>query len=309
MTATAVAQKQTLADHLSELRNRLAVSLLVFICGGTVGYVYRSKLITLLRQPLGESLYYTTPAGGFNFVMKISFMVGLAVAIPVLLYNAVKFVQPAVGAKLKNKHIYTVAAIAFLLTASGAAFAFLSVVPMSLHFFKSFRDSNVNTIISANEYLGFVANCVITFMLIFQVPLIVMFIDKIKKISIRRMFKYEKYVVVGSLVVALILPFTYDPLTQFLVAVPIIALYNVSIILVGIVHWRTKKKRSVQARKISNKRPQAAPYPRQPHVITPKVSTQKSVVKTHPGRGKSIEGIIHQRPSNTNRPNTSNHKK
>lgn len=252
MVDNVLSPPQTFYNHLSEIRKRLAWSALFFIIGSSVGYLARDYLITLLKKPLNESLYYTTPAGSFNFVMKISVMVGLSVALPIFVYNLVAFVRPAFTEQLTKKTVKTISFLSVFLAILGAIFAFFLVVPMSLSFFQGFSEGDLKPLIAADNYLTFVINCIISFVLIFQTPLIVLFIDRIKPIPPKKLFKYERHVIVGSLVLALILPFTYDPLTQFLIAIPIIVLYNLAIILVWLIHRKTNNKLNIA--KISNQK-------------------------------------------------------
>lgn len=235
-------QQLTLHEHIHELRRRLFWSVLVFLAGGTIGYVVHKPLIALLRRPLHETLYYTSPAGGFNFVMKICMMVGLALAVPVLVYNLIEFVRPAFGADMHKRQAHAMAALSFVLALSGIIFGFFVVVPMSLKFFHGFSGNGIQSLLSATDYLEFVTNHLITFIIIFQLPLILLFIDRIKPLPPKTLLKYDKHIIIGAAAISLILPFTYDPVSQFLVGLPIVVLYNLTIILVFFRH--RKKGRS-----------------------------------------------------------------
>lgn len=248
---------QTLGDHIKELRGRLTKVALLFVLGASVGYAFHDYFIEMLKRPLHEKLYYTSPAGGFNFVMKICLVFGLIIALPALVYNIIDFIRPAFKGEIKKSTVRLVALLSFILALSGGVFAFLCVVPMSLRFFQNFTDG-VTALLSANDYLSFVINCVISFMVIFQAPLVVLFIDKIKPLTPSKLFKYEKHVIVGSLAAALVLPFTYDPMTQFFIAIPIVALYNLSIFFVFFTH---SKRKRVQKRAHAHARKQHQPKP------------------------------------------------
>ncbi len=232
----------TFAEHIHELRRRLTWPALLLIVGGTVGYIFRSGIITSLRAPLNQTLYYNTPAGGFNFIMKVCFMLGLALAIPALVYNIISFIEPAVGKAITRRLIAFVTILSLTLGLAGAAFAYLWVLPMSLKFFGDIHINGISPLISADDYLNFALSCIITFIILFQIPLLVLFINHIKPMSPRKLLKYEKYVIVGSLALALVLPFTYDPITQFLIAVPIIVLYNLSVLMVWLANRRRRGK-------------------------------------------------------------------
>jgi sec-independent protein translocase protein TatC len=243
MDGQVIEPKLTFAGHLQELRRRLTWPALILLVGSSVAYLFHNRLISFLKAPLHQTLYYNSPAGGFNFIMKICFITGLTLAIPVLIYNLISFIEPAVDKKITRRLITMVTLLSLTLGLAGAAFAYYGALPMSLHFFGNINISGVNPLISANDYLNFALTCILTFIILFQLPLLVLFINHIKPFPPGKLLKYEKYVIVGSLAIALVLPFSYDPLTQFLIAVPIIVLYNLSIMLVYVAnHGRWGKK-------------------------------------------------------------------
>lgn len=269
---------QTLGDHITELRGRLTKVALLFMVGAAVGYAFHDYFIEIIRRPLHEKIYYTSPAGGFNFVMKICLVFGLIIALPALVYNIVDFIRPAFSREIKKSTVRFVSLLSLLLALAGGIFAFTLVVPASLHFFQNFSDG-VSALINANDYLSFVINCVISFMVIFQAPLIVLFIDHIKPLTPSKLLHYEKHVIVGSLAAALVLPFTYDPMTQFLIAIPIVMLYNLAIIFVLFTHTKRKRiHKKAAARAHRSPLQQAAQA--STHQPVPKLQPQPAPAKT-----------------------------
>lgn len=231
----------TLGDHLRELQLRFLACGGVLTVAGVVVFQFYTQILAFLTAPLGEHLYYTSPAGGFTFVMKICMAGALIITVPFIFFNAIMFIRPAFKDILSLKKVAFVTTTSTVLALSGAAFAYYCILPGSLIFFKGFRVSGLSALISADSYLSFLTSMIITFILIFQIPLIIGFIDTIKPLSPRKLLKLEKYVVIGSLVIALLAPFTYDFVTSILIAVPIIVLYNLSIGLVMLQH-ATKRK-------------------------------------------------------------------
>jgi sec-independent protein translocase protein TatC len=235
----AVTQIQPFKEHVAELRQRIMVAVTVAFIGVSIGYAFHDLLIKWLSTPLHQRLYYTSPSGGLQFTMQICIFAGVILALPVAVYELVCFVQPAVKPRgrayliRRSKTIEFIAA-SYLLALFGAAFAYFLVLPTALHFFASFNSSEVQSFITADKYFSFVVNCIGVFAAIFQLPLILLFINRIRPISTSKMRKYRKAVIIGSFLVALVLPFAYDPLTQFLMALPIIVLYELSIILIAL---------------------------------------------------------------------------
>jgi len=229
----------TVNDHIRELLMRFLIVAVTMIVVGIVIYFFYAPILAFLSSPLKAPLYYTTPAGSFTFIMKICFMGALTITIPALTYNLIMFVRPAFGSNLPIKSVYLTAFYSALLSFAGAAFAFYIILPGSLQFFAGFQVKGLNALISADSYLNFVTNIIVTFVIMFQLPLLIAFIDRIKPLQPRNLLKYEKWVVVGSLVVAILAPFTYDFVTSILIAVPIIVLYNLSILMVVFNHARS----------------------------------------------------------------------
>lgn len=229
-------QATKLQDHVRELLMRLFASFITLVIASFVVYAYYEPILEFLRSPLGAPLYYSNPAGSFAFVMKICFMGALIITIPVLAYNLIMFVRPAFEKAVSLRRVISTALFSAFLAISGAAFAFVVILPNSLRFFEGFQVSGLNALISADSYLGFVTNIIITFIIMFQLPLLITFIDHIKPIKPSKLLKWEKWVFLGSSSIALLAPFTFDMITMVLIALPIIALYNLSIALVLVQH-------------------------------------------------------------------------
>ncbi len=229
----AITQPATkLSDHIRELKVRVFISVIALSLAGSLVYIFYGPLIELLRSPLGFPLYYNTPAGSFTFIIRVCLMGGLAIAMPVLVYNLVMFAQPAFTKTVTKKRVYTTAIMSSVLAISGAVFAFTCILPGTLHFFGGYQIGGITALISADSYLNFVINIIVTFILVFQLPLLISFIDIIKPLKPKKLFNYEKWVILGSLIISLIVPFSYDIVTSLLVALPIVVLFNLSIVII-----------------------------------------------------------------------------
>lgn len=231
-------------DHIRELRTRIIVCAVVLIIGGVVGYLFYTPILEWLRSPLGTNLYYSTPAGSFNFILKVSSMVGILAAVPFIIFQLIMFIQPVFKEKLSTKRVlfYTIASI--FLAIAGACFAFYAILPGALKFFAGFQVAGLSALIDANNYLNFVINAIVTFIIVFQIPLLMVIIDRIKPISPKKLFAAEKYVVLAGLLVSLVVPFALDITTCLLIASPIIILYNISVGVIVIRHFAAQRKRA-----------------------------------------------------------------
>lgn len=228
----------TVRNHIHELQIRLFVPFITLLIAGCAVYAFYEPILKLLSTPLGSSLYYSNPAGGFAFIMKICFTGGLIVAIPALVYNLIMFARPAFSKIISTNQVIKTTIFSTILAIAGAIFAYICVLPGALHFFSGFQVDGLNALISADDYLKFVTNIIITFVIVFQIPLLITFIDKIKPLQPQKLLKMEKWVILGSLIIALLVPFTYEFVTSLLIALPIVLLYNLSIVLVLIQHYK-----------------------------------------------------------------------
>ena len=235
-------QPSTLQGHFRELLMRLFAIILVLLVAGIVVYIFYEPVLAFLGSPLNAPLYYNSPAGGFTFVMKICLTGALIFTIPIILYNGIMFIRPVFSKLVSMKKIFFTAGSSTVLALSGAAFAFYCIVPESLSFFKGYQVSGLNALISADSYLNFITGIMTMFALIFQIPLIITFIDHIKPFNISKLLKADKWVILGSLIITLIQPFTYDLLTSLFIAFSIIGVYNLAIITVSIQHTREKQR-------------------------------------------------------------------
>jgi len=243
-------------DHIRELERRLLVVFVLLVAAGVTSYFYYHQILDILRAPLHQELYYTTPVGSFAFIMRICMIGGIAVAIPAIIYNLLMFVRPAFSKPMQRGMIILVTLASLGLAALGALFSYSVILPGALHFFGGFSVDGLSALISADNYLNFVINALIVFMLMFQLPLIITIIDRMKPLQMKKLFKAERWVILGSLVVALLVPFAMDLSVSLLISLPIILLYNLSIAIVAVRHSLTKKSKPVkQSKEVNIKSP------------------------------------------------------
>jgi sec-independent protein translocase protein TatC len=283
---------KTFHQHLLELRTRVLWVVLAVIVSATIGFSLRIPIVNILQRPLGAPLYYTNPAGSFTFAMNISVLVSLFIALPVIVYQLLRFIEPALSNKIRKGLMAKVIAISFALASAGVVFGCYVIVPLSLSFFAKYSSSQLKPLILSDSYLSYLINNLVVFALVFQLPLIILFIDRMKPLTPSGLLRYQRHVIVGALVIALILPFTYDPITQFVVALPIVLLYYLSVLLV----WRAGKKREKLVHKARKRAAVITPEP--VAVVTPTLPAPEPAVITAAGPvRRSIDGIAY-RPTN-----------
>lgn len=248
MSQAAVAQQQlTVLEHLHELWLRLISSVVVAFIGGGVAYFFRLQIINFLQRPLHEKLYYTSPMGSFQFVMQVCLLVGVILALPMLIYNVLRFIEPAFEKQFSKGLLFGVLLSSLTLAALGVAFGYYLTLPFALRFFSSVGTSTLHPLISVNEYFSFILGYLATFAIVFQLPLLLLFINHITPFKPGGLTKWRKHVYVGSFAISLIMPSSPDPLSQVSLAIPIIALYELSILLT----WKVNRNKYRHDRRIA----------------------------------------------------------
>lgn len=227
------------SSHLNELRNRLLLILGFLLLGTIVGYFLHDHILILLVRPLDKPLYYSSPAGGLDFTLRLSFLFGLIASVPILVHQLLEFARPALPLNFKRR-LKAVLLASCLLVFAGMAFAYFVSLPAALYFLDTFSNSDVHSLISTTEYFSFVSRYILGFSFLFQLPLVMLVINKIQVIPLKTLMHYQKWVVLSSFVVAAILTPTPDVFNQLLMAIPLILLYQVSVALIWLVNRRAK---------------------------------------------------------------------
>lgn len=228
-------KKYPFSTHLNEVRSRLLVVLFFLLAGTVVGYLLHEQILSILLLPFDQPLYYSSPAGGLDFILQLSFFFGGLVSIPVFVYQVLKFIEPAVSTKFR-KSLPQIVCISCLLLVCGMSFAYFVSLPAALYFLDRFNTNQVQSLISTTEYFSFMTRYIFGFGLVFQVPLMLVTINSIKKISTRALMSYQRWVILSSVVLAAILTPTPDLFNQLIMAVPLILLYEVSILILIVIN-------------------------------------------------------------------------
>jgi sec-independent protein translocase protein TatC len=241
-----VAEKQTFIEHLEELRKRLIVSLIAIGIGFIICYIFSKEIFSFLMMPLqralpsGATMIFTTPAEAFFTYMKVGLLVGVFAASPIVLYQIWLFVAPALYSHEK-RYVIPFVSSSTILFIGGAAFGYFIVFPAFAKFFMHFATDFILPAPRLKESFSFCAMLLITFGLTFELPLFIFFLARVGVIDSRMLARNRKYVIILIFIVAAILT-PPDPLSQVMMAVPLVALYEVSIWVARIFGKKQKKK-------------------------------------------------------------------
>lgn len=230
----------TLVEHLEELRKRVVRIIVVSILAIGVSFVFASDLLAYIVEPV-DSLVILTPGEGFFATLRLAIMMGLALASPFIIYQLVAFILPALT-KQERKYLYVLLPFGYILFWAGVLFAYFAIVPYVYRFFIGFTyEGLMEPYISVSSYLGFVLGVIIPFGIIFELPILVSLLTLIGLVTPDILKKYRKYAILLVFVVAAF--FTPpDPISQGLMAGPLILLYEFSIWISKIVYKRRLRR-------------------------------------------------------------------
>lgn len=231
--------KMPITSHLEELRKRLVRSLIAIGLGMGICYNFKERLFEILTWPLSTAMpknsymiFTSLPEAFFNY-LKISFFAGLMLASPYVLLQVWKFVSPGLY-QSEKKYVFPFVIVATVLFASGVAFCYFLVLPPAFRFFTDFSTDFLRPMLSVKEYLSLSLKLLLVFGLMFEIPVFLFFLAKLGVITPAQLAKKRKYAILIVFIAAAILTPTPDAVTQILMAIPMIVLYEVGIIVIRV---------------------------------------------------------------------------
>lgn len=230
-------------DHLEELRSRLIWMAVAVLTLSVAGFFIVTELdvIGLLKRPITPlvpegMLLFTSPTEPMTVTLKLSFVIGFVLALPIVVYHVWAFLSPALFEREKKVLIPALLG-AFLLFLLGVAMAYFLVLPLALRFLLGFQTQALAPIITIGEYLRFATRLILAFGVIFELPLVTLLLSLLGIINAGTLRRYRRHAIVGvSVLSALLTP--ADVGTMLMMMGPLLLLYEVSILLVAAVDRR-----------------------------------------------------------------------
>lgn len=226
-------KKIPFGSHIQELRRRVyyvAISIVLFGC---FTYAIERKLIDWLIAPAGDQKFiYTSPAGGLDFLFRVVVYGGLVFSLPVIIYNVLRFIQPLISST-SNRFIVLGTLASAVLGIIGMVFGYFIGLPTALHLlFNQFVNVQVQPLVTIQSYLSFVIVYMVGSALLFQLPLIVILINRIRPLKPRSLMRYQRWVILISFIMASLMNPSPNLLSQVMIAGPIILSYQLAILIV-----------------------------------------------------------------------------
>jgi len=225
----------TLAEHLAELRRRLVISVLAFVAGATVAFIFYPHILHWLQEPYCRvagrrhcGLYITGPLDGLSLRVKVAAYGGLFIASPVILWELWRFITPGLR---RNERRYALAFVvaSLVLFSLGAVVAYYTF-PHALGFLDKVGGPSLQAIYDPSKYIGLIIALMTVFGLTFLFPVVLVSLELVGALTPSRLSAWRRWAIVLIVVGAAIITPSGDPFSMLALAVPLYAFYEASIL-------------------------------------------------------------------------------
>lgn len=243
--------RMTVIDHLTELRKRIMISVIAIAVGMVGAFIQKDWVFAVIKRPLVNmegvqaDLVTFSPTEPFMTVLKVSIYAGMMLALPIVLWQMWAFILPALYENEKRGVLPYVFFTSILFIA-GVAFAYFVVLPVGLSFLVGYGGDIFVQQLRASEYIGFVTLFLLAFGAVFEMPAVMLMLTAADLVNHRTLKRVRKYAVVGIAVAAMVLTPSQDPVSMLLMMGPLLALYELGILLSRLAGRRKAKRRAKQ---------------------------------------------------------------
>jgi sec-independent protein translocase protein TatC len=229
-------KEMSFLDHLEELRWRIIKSALGILAGGIITAVFINWIMdhilllpaTRINPPL--QLQNIKPFGQVSLYLQVILTGGILLSIPNILYQLWKFIEPALKPN-ERRYISGIVFFSSFCFLCGVVFSYFLILPTALNFFAEFGSDNIKNIIAVDEYFDFIISTMLGAGLVFELPMVSFFLSQIGILKPEFMRKYRRHAIVLILLAAGILTPSPDITSQLLLGIPLLLLYEISIII------------------------------------------------------------------------------
>jgi sec-independent protein translocase protein TatC len=244
--------RMSLLQHLEDLRAKLVRAAIGIMVAFVVCLTFSERVFALLASPITKllpkdtTLIFTALPDPFFIYLKVSFITGIFIALPYVLYQLWLFISPGLYQKERRMAVPFVV-LSTVLFYIGASFAFTVVFPAAFKFFLSYQTPDLKAMISIREYVSLVMVLMLAFGVVFETPVIIVFLGLLGIFDTGQLKKGRRYFIVLAFIIAAILTPTPDVINQALMAIPMILLYEVGIQILVVLEKRRKREDEAEA--------------------------------------------------------------
>jgi sec-independent protein translocase protein TatC len=243
--------QMSLVDHLNELRSRLIKSVIAVAVGASIVWIFYSPIFSFLLKPLEEAcrnddricdIIVTDPLQGLATRLKVSGYGGIALAMPVLLWQLWRFIMPGLYPRERRYAAPFVVSGVFLFTL-GASLAYWTM-PRALQFLINIGGEDINALYTPDKYIQLITYMMLAFGAGFLFPILLVFLQLVGVLSFQRLVKWRRYAIVVIVVLVAVITPSGDPISLAALSVPMYLFYEISILIGRII---TKRRATADA--------------------------------------------------------------
>jgi len=224
-------KQMTIIEHLEELRGRLIKSAIALAVTTLISFAFTKQFLEILIAPMGDTPPVSaSPTTTIVVFTKVALISGLALAMPVLVYQLIRFIAPGLTAQ-ERRYLFLILPGATLSFIAGAAFAYFVMLPTAIPFLKGFLSDIIEPNWFIDRYISFITSLIFWVGLSFETPLVIFFLAKLGIVTPATLSRYRKYAILVVAVIAAVITPTPDPFNMILVMAPLILLYEIGILL------------------------------------------------------------------------------
>ncbi|KHE90753.1 MAG: twin-arginine translocase subunit TatC [Candidatus Scalindua rubra] len=226
-----------ISEHLEELRARIIKSILIVIVLFFINWFFKAKILDIIKRPhsitmknlgLSQSLQVLSYQEGFYAYIKLCLITSVFMAYPIILYQVWRFVEAGLFKK-ERRYVKTFAPISYIAFVTGVLFGYYFLIPYGLQFLIKILGGGIQPMITMSQYISLVTMLTLALGIVFQLPLVMLFISKIGMLKAEDFIKWRMYAILIIFILAAVIT-PPDPFTQIMTALPMIILYEVGIL-------------------------------------------------------------------------------
>lgn len=224
----------SLLEHLEELRRRLIIIIAALAIGAIVGFLLSDPVLSILRAPLpaqyDRSVVFFKVTEIFEVRLKIGIFLGLALAMPVLIFQAWRFIGPGLTSG-ERRVVVPLLGAALLLFILGLEVGYI-IVPYALGFLLSLAPAGIDPVLGVGEYVSFVTTLMLAFGVVMEFPIVLVAAARIGILSYRRLAAQRRFIILGIVIFAVVVTPGGDPISPSLLSAVMYLLFEGSMLVI-----------------------------------------------------------------------------
>ena len=221
----------TYLQHLEELRRRIIVCIVAVSAGCAISWIFAWDILDILKGPAGNiTLHYLKPMEPFLVRFKLTLFGGVLLALPVVLFEVLAFLSPALKRKDRSFAVAVMLMIMAFFTA-GVALGYYYIMPVGITWLLDLAAGQMSPVLSASEYVSFAGWFMLAFGIAFETPIFIWMLVALGVLTPEQLRRQWRYAYIIILLFAAVITPDWNPVTMLMVAVPMVLLYEMSILL------------------------------------------------------------------------------